>query len=63
MARMVECPECGEVFKEPLIKGKRIGIGFNFIPGLPGIITCPKCKFKSDNSNFPTADSVPPGAK
>ena len=45
MARMVKCPECGEVFKEPLIKGKRIGIGFNFIPGLPGVITCPRCNY------------------
>ena len=61
MARMVKCPECGEVFKEPLIKGKRIG--FNFIPGLPGIIMCPKCKYKSDSSDFPTADSAPTATK
>jgi ssDNA-binding Zn-finger/Zn-ribbon topoisomerase 1 len=62
MARMVKCPECGEVFKEPLIKEKRHGIGINF-PGMPGAITCPKCKYKSDSSVFPNADSVPPAPK
>lgn len=62
MARMVKCPECGEVFKEPLIKEKRHGIGINF-PGLPGAITCPKCKCKANDSDFPDADNVQPAPR
>lgn len=58
MARMVKCPECGEVFKEPLFKEKRHSIGFN-LPGMPGALTCPKCKHKANDTDFPTADSVP----
>jgi ssDNA-binding Zn-finger/Zn-ribbon topoisomerase 1 len=55
MARMVKCPECGEIFKSPLFKEKRHGLGFNF-PGMPGALTCPKCKYRANDSEFPRAD-------
>jgi hypothetical protein len=58
MSRMLECPDCGKVFKEPLIKEKRIG--FNFTLGLPAITTCHKCAYKADSPDFSTADSFLP---
>lgn len=42
MAKYLECPDCGFVFKAPLADLKFTHLGFTF-PGL-GIVRCPECK-------------------
>ncbi len=50
MAKYIKCPECGHVFKRPLVDEKRIGFGFN-PPGL-GVIHCPECKVEKRRKYF-----------
>ncbi len=42
MAKYLECPDCGFVFKAPIADIKLTHLGFTF-PGL-GLVRCPECK-------------------
>ena len=42
MAKYLECPDCGFIFKAPVADIKFTHIGFTF-PGL-GLVRCPECK-------------------
>jgi predicted Zn finger-like uncharacterized protein len=39
--KMLKCPECGTVFKAPMVDNKRSGLGFTF--PYVGVVKCPKC--------------------
>ncbi|MGH9918801.1 MAG: hypothetical protein ACRD6W_08045 [Nitrososphaerales archaeon] len=39
--RVLKCPECGTVFKAPLVDNKRSGLGYTF--AYTGVVKCPKC--------------------
>ena len=39
--RQLRCPDCGTVFKAPMMDDKRSGLGWTF--PYTGLIKCPKC--------------------
>jgi uncharacterized protein (UPF0212 family) len=61
MAKMVKCPECGEVFKKPLWGQKRSGIGITL--AAIGDLVCPKCNYKGHTSAFVEAEKESPSPK
>ena len=39
--KWLKCPDCGQVFKAPMVDQRRTGIGVN--PPYLGRVKCPKC--------------------
>jgi ssDNA-binding Zn-finger/Zn-ribbon topoisomerase 1 len=58
MAKIVVCPNCGKVFKLPLMDMKMIGFGFS--PPYLGVVECPDCKNKLGRRKYKLA---PEGAE
>lgn len=51
MPKFIKCPDCGYVFKRPLVdQKKRVTIGFS-PPGL-GVLICPNCKVEKRRKYF-----------
>lgn len=61
MPKFIKCPECGHVFKRPVVDRKFTGLGFS-PPGM-GVLRCPECKFEKRRKYFPIVgegDTPPP---
>lgn len=69
LAKYLECPNCGFVFKAPVMDMKFSHLGWT-VPGL-GLVRCPECKeekrrkfykqaSESDLSKNPSPDAVEP---
>lgn len=56
MVKYIKCPNCGHVFKRPLMDRKFSGLGFN-PPGL-GVLRCPNCQEEKRRKYF---EVVPEG--
>ncbi len=56
MVKYIKCPNCGQVFKRPLMDRKFTGLGFN-PPGL-GVLRCPNCMEEKRRKYF---EVVPEG--
>jgi hypothetical protein len=44
------CPNCGEIFKNPILTQKRLTGGFSIYP--LGTLTCPKCGYNASSFKF-----------
>jgi len=58
--KWLKCPQCGEVFKAPMVDQRRTGIGVN--PPYLGRVKCPKCGQMRSRRDYqsvprPTADA------
>ena len=51
----LKCPNCGEVFKAPLMDQRTYGIGWS--PPYMGRVACPKCKEARSRRDY---QKVPP---
>ncbi len=61
--RDIRCPQCGEIFTNPIVTKKSIGIGFSFYP--LGRLKCPKCGYEGLANEFkrPKPGEEPPKKK
>ena len=39
--KTLKCPDCGTIFKAPMVDNKRSGLGWTF--PYTGLVKCPKC--------------------
>jgi len=53
--KWLKCPDCGEVFKAPMVDQRYTGVGFN--PPYLGRVKCPKCGQMRSRRDY---QSVPP---
>jgi len=58
--KWLKCPDCGQVFKAPMVDQRRTGIGVN--PPYLGRVKCPKCGQMRSRRDYqsvprPTADA------
>lgn len=53
MVKYLECPDCGFVFKAPLMDIKFTHLGYN-LPGL-GLVKCPECKVEKRRKHYKQA--------
>lgn len=53
MAKFLVCPNCGKIFKSPVMDLKFIGLGWT-VPGL-GVVKCPECGEKKSRKHYKVA--------
>lgn len=56
MAKMVKCPDCGTVFKRPLMDIKYSHLGWT-LKGT-GVLDCPSCGVEKPSSDFEVLDKA-----
>jgi predicted RNA-binding Zn-ribbon protein involved in translation (DUF1610 family) len=59
--KWLKCPDCGNIFRAPMVDQRRTGIGVN--PPYLGRVKCPKCGQMRSRRDYqsvprPTADSA-----